>query len=111
MSNQTDTIRNAKDNPEGVTIFHEVLQSDLPESEKAIERLVDEAQIFVVAGSDTIAMMLATLKYHVLTDHTIFTQLRAELESAIPDPSQPPDPVKLDRLPFLNALIEESLRM
>ena len=36
-------IKGAKDMPEGRTIFHEVLRSDIPESEKAPRRILDEA--------------------------------------------------------------------
>ncbi|KAF7561089.1 hypothetical protein G7046_g3049 [Stylonectria norvegica] len=108
---QIEQIRNTKDDPEGRTIFHEILRSDIPEGEKATPRLVDEAMVLAIAGADTTASTLVALTYHVLSDQSIFLRLRKELESAMPDPSQPPDPAKLDKLPFLNALIEEALRL
>lgn len=72
---------------------------------------MDEAQILTIAGSDTTARTLLALMYHVLSDPAMLNRLRRELESAIPDADQMPDPAKLDQLPFLNALIEESLRV
>ncbi|CAK7226446.1 hypothetical protein SCUCBS95973_006202 [Sporothrix curviconia] len=93
------------------SIFHEVLSSGIDAANKETERIVDEAMVLAVAGTDTTAMTLTALTYKVLSDPVIFSRLRAELDAAIPDPSQFPDPVKLDGLPFLNALIEETLRM
>lgn len=74
-------------------------------------RLADEAMTFVIAGSETTASTLAALVYHVLADRHIFNRLRAELDTAIPDRYELPQASKLDKLPFLNALIEETLRM
>lgn len=65
----------------------------------------------VIAGSGTTASTLAALVYHVLADKQIFTRLRAELDSAIPSRYDLLQASKLDILPFINALIEESLRL
>lgn len=99
------------DQPERGSIFREVLDSNIDASDKRTERLVDEAMVLAIAGADTTALALVALSYHVLSDPSIFRRLRAELDSAMPDPTLPPDPVKLDGLPFFNALIEEALRM
>ncbi|CAG9997061.1 unnamed protein product [Clonostachys byssicola] len=104
-------IRNSKEDPERRTIFHEILHSDISEQEKSTSRMVDEAMVLAIAGADTTAATLEALTYHVLSDREIFKRLRAELDQAIPDPTQFPDPTKLDNLPFLNALIEETLRL
>lgn len=111
MTGQIETIRTAKDDPEHRTIFHDILQSDIVESEKGTVRLVDEAMVLAIAGSDTTASTMTSLTYHVLNDPTIFRRLREELDSVMPDPDQPPEAAKLSGLPFLNALIEETLRL
>jgi cytochrome P450 len=67
--------------------------------------------VLTIAGSDTTASTLVALTYHVLSTPSIFARLRAELDDAIPSPDQAPDPKALDALSFLNALIEEALRM
>ncbi|CAK7235054.1 hypothetical protein SBRCBS47491_009159 [Sporothrix bragantina] len=103
--------RNGGEVPEQNSIFHEVLASDIDADNKATERLVDEAMVLAIAGADTTALTLAAIAFHVLSDPAVFSRLRAELDVAIPDPTKFPDPVKLDALPFLNALIEETLRM
>jgi cytochrome P450 len=110
LTTEIEQVRKAKDDPEGKTIFHELLRSDMPQHEKETERLVDEAMVLTIAGSDTTASTLAALTCRVLSDEAIFRRLRDELDSVMPDPDQPPEPAKLDVLPYLNALIEESLR-
>ena len=67
--------------------------------------------VLTIAGTDTTASTLSALTFHVLNDVTIFNRLRTELETVMPDADQSPDPVKLSTLPFLNALIEEALRL
>lgn len=67
--------------------------------------------VLTIAGADTTALTMVALTYHVLADPDVYARLRAELESVMPDASQFPDPIKLDTLPYLNAVIEESLRL
>jgi cytochrome P450 len=67
--------------------------------------------VITIAGADTTAATLVTLTYHVLSSPSIFKRLRQELEGAMPYPDSAPDPKALDNLPFLNALIEETLRL
>ncbi|KAG9258790.1 cytochrome P450 [Emericellopsis atlantica] len=105
-----ESIRNDKETPERSTIFHDILRSDVAESEKATPRMVDEAMVLAIAGSDTTALTMVAICYEILTQPKIFKRLRAELDSVMPDATQPPDPVKLDNSPYLNALIEEALR-
>ncbi|KAI1270337.1 cytochrome P450 [Xylariaceae sp. FL1019] len=108
---QIEEIRNAKDIPEGKTIFHEIMRSDIPESEKETMRLADEAMILVTAGSETTASTLAVIMYHLLADPALLARLKAELEVAMPDPNAMPEASKLDSLPLLNAIIEECIRL
>lgn len=111
MQRKIEEIRNSKEDSEGRTIFHEILRSNIATEEKSTPRLVDEAMVLAIAGADTTANTLVALSYHVLSDPEIFGRLRNELESVMPIADQPPDPKALDQLPFLNALIEETLRL
>jgi cytochrome P450 len=104
-------LKTAKELPEGKTIFHEILRSDIPESEKDIDRIRDEAMVFIIAGSETTASTMVAITYHLLANRAMLSRLKTELESAITDPNEYPDPVKLDNLPFLNALIQEAIRL
>jgi cytochrome P450 len=108
---QVDEIRNQKELPEGRTIFHEIIRSDIPEPEKQTKRLTDEAMVILVAGSETTASTLAAITYHLLADRQLLNRLKAELGTVMPEPNSLPIASKLDNLPFLNALIQETIRL
>lgn len=94
------------------TIFHGLLDNpNLPESEKVTERLLDEAQILIGAGTDTTANTLAALTYHVLANPDIFMRLKDELSKAMPDPDTMPESAQLEALPYLTAVIQETIRL
>ena len=125
---QIDEIRNSQDkNADGNTIFHGLLQSDLPEIEKATDRLKEEAQLIVFAGTDTTGMArysrsrwlfltgaattLAACTYHLLANPEMLVKLKTELEQALPDPYALPASAQVEGLPYLNAVIQEGLRL
>ncbi|KAL7622978.1 hypothetical protein AAE478_006657 [Parahypoxylon ruwenzoriense] len=111
LAAQIEEVQKAKDLPEGKTIFHEIIRSDIPESEKEIRRLTDEAMVIVIAGSETTASTLAAIMYHLLADRHLFARLRAELDPVMPDRNELPVASKLDGLPLLNAIIQEAIRL
>ncbi|KIW66115.1 hypothetical protein PV04_08319 [Phialophora macrospora] len=111
LADQIEHIKAAKELSEGRTIFHEIIRSDIPESEKQTRRLTDEAMVLVVAGSETTASTLAAIMYHLLADRGLLDRLKVELEAAMPDPKQLPVASRLDGLPFLNAVIQEAIRL
>ena len=108
---QIEDVRKAKELPEGKTIFHEIVRSNIPDSEKETKRLNDEAVVILIAGSDTTASTLAAITYHLLADAQLLARLKTELGTAMPDPNDLPQAAKLDKLPLLNAIIQESLRL
>ena len=58
--------------PKQPTIFHEVLQSDLPESEKTMIRLADEAQLILGAGATkTAGLKNITTKHLALASQAL----------------------------------------
>ena len=87
--------------PEERTIFHEILQADIPDSEKETRRLVEEAMVLLIAGTETTAQTLAALTYHLLANPPILKRLKKELQAALPDVNEVPSAAKLDRLPYL----------
>ena len=93
------------------TIFHEMLQSDLPPEEKSFERLFQEAQIIIGGGILTTSWSLTVAGFHIVDKPEVFRKLRDELVQAIPDPAVPLDFVKLERLPYLSACIREGIRL
>jgi len=93
------------------TLFHELLQGNVPASEKSVNRLVQEAQIIVSAGTETTAWCLSVITFHLLSNPAVLDRLRKELEAAIPDPDIIVPVEKLEQLPYLTACIQEGLRL
>lgn len=105
-----DKIRSSVSEIEERTIFHGLLESDWPESEKNSERLAEEAQVMLVAGTDTTAHTLTSIAYHLLSEPDKLKRLQAELRSVVP-PGTIPEVSKVENLPYLNAVIQEGLRL
>ena len=63
-----------------------------------------------MAGSDTVSQGSTALFRHIVGDKTIQTRLRAEINAAF-DVGDDYDSVKLAKLPFLDACIQEMLRL
>lgn len=114
-------------------MFHDLLDSGLPSKELERDRLRDEALSIVTAGSDTTlvscgraeiitpeshplfnrAYVLRGAAYHVSANPTVHERLYKELTAAIPYPSPEsfPSLAVLEKLPYLSAVIQESLRL
>jgi cytochrome P450 len=69
------------------TVFHEVLESDLPPEEKGLQRLGDEAQLVIGAGLETTAWALTNATFYILNQPKTLRKLQDELRKAIPDPA------------------------
>ncbi|RDW92216.1 hypothetical protein BP5796_01610 [Coleophoma crateriformis] len=111
---QIENIRNQeaeKSEKTDKTIFHTLLKSDLPESERDTSRLADEAVLLVGAGTLTTSWTLSVAMYHLLADPKILKKLKEELENAIPDPNESTPLPKLESLPYLTGVIKEGLRL
>ena len=93
------------------TIFDAMLDADVPTSEKSIIRLTEEAQTLTTAGSLTTASALDFTFYHLLANPSCLARLREELQEAIPDSAVLPSVAELEKLPYLTAIIHESLRL
>ena len=94
------------------TLFHEILQSNLPESDKSVNRLKEESVIVTGAGTLTTSWALSVAIYHLLASPRILQKLKTELISAIRVSDDLNIPLSvLDSLPYLAAVIQEALRL
>ena len=93
------------------TVFSALLDSDLPPGELQAVRLQHEAISLVGAGIDTTKRALSVATFHILFNHPVRTRLMRELLDTIPDHSQIPKLAELQKLPYLSAVIEETLRL
>jgi len=103
---ETDSKYNSQ-----TTIFHAILQGDLPEKEMSPDRLWQDGQVTVIAGTLTTAAALSEITYHLLKQPRELETLKDELAKAIPDPTALPETAKLEQLPYLTAIINEGLRL
>ncbi|KAH7549017.1 hypothetical protein BM1_10790 [Bipolaris maydis] len=93
------------------TVFHELLKSNLNRSEMNEDVMQQEGQSFVGAGIDTTKTALAVGSFWILQTPGIKARLREELEKAIPNPDELLPLTELEKLPYLNAVVQESLRI
>lgn len=83
------------------TIFHALLESDLPAEEKLHSRLWQEGQVVIGAGADTTANALTITHFHILDKPDIYDKLLAELQEALPNSSEPVQLRVVEKLPYL----------
>ncbi|KAK3346444.1 cytochrome P450 family protein [Lasiosphaeria hispida] len=93
------------------TIFHELLNSDLPPGETTDARLGDEAQLIVAAGLITTSWALSVASFHLIDQPEAAARLRKEVASAARVGGEPLDWRRLEKLPYLNACVRESIRL
>ena len=74
------------------------------------EELTAEALTVLIAGTDTTSSTFAALMYHVVRTPGVLQKLQAELDSALPADNEVPSYDQVKNLPYLGALINESLR-
>lgn len=85
-------------------------QDGAEESIITVPQMVSNAQLFMAAGTETTATLLSGLTYLLLTNLRCLETLTHEIRIAF-ESSQQINFESLARLPYLNACIEEGLRM
>ncbi|MCJ1348578.1 hypothetical protein MMC31_006810 [Peltigera leucophlebia] len=105
-------IKNSNNKEAGKdTIFHGLLYNDLPDSEKSMTRLIQEAHVIIMAGQETTALVLSALTYELLTNPACLTKLKEALALALPNESETPTMSKVEQIPYLTAVLYETLRL
>ncbi|KAL1866898.1 hypothetical protein Daus18300_006601 [Diaporthe australafricana] len=90
------------------SIFAEILGSSLPDAEKTDRRLGGEGFSMVSAGTETTAWTLTVITFYLLDNQKILDRLTKELEAA---DAGNLSWFALEKLPYLNAVISEGLRL
>ena len=93
------------------TIFHEILNSSLPPGEKKLERLWQEGQTVIGAGTKTTAWALSVTTFHVLSNPSIRRKLLEELKPLFESTDGKPTFNQLEQLSYLGGAISEGLRL
>ncbi|EKM54139.1 uncharacterized protein PHACADRAFT_145790 [Phanerochaete carnosa HHB-10118-sp] len=110
----TDQVKEAKTNPQALadyhqpTIYHEFLKD--PKNIPSDKSLRDEAVLFVNAGTDTASNTIIAGVLNILANPEILARLQQELVEAWPNLDNVPRFEQLEKLPYLTAVLKESLR-
>lgn len=93
------------------TIIQATLASDLRPEDKSLEYLMDRAFSVLGASAETTSWTLSVMIYHLLSRPDVREILTKELEENIEDPRHLPCWATLEKLSYLNAVIQEGLRL
>ncbi|KAF2815342.1 putative flavonoid 3-hydroxylase [Mytilinidion resinicola] len=93
------------------TVFEAILQTNLPLAEKTPGRLDHDAFTAIFGGSDPAARTMTNCTFWLLTNPSVLQRLQQELDTATPDPSKRLRVQQVEELPYLNAVVKESLRL
>ncbi|PSR71633.1 hypothetical protein PHLCEN_2v12486 [Hermanssonia centrifuga] len=91
-------------------IYHELL-SEQNRIKLTARQLIDEATLLVFAGTDTASNTLTLGTVHVVHNRDIYAKLKQELLEIWPTLEDRPTYEELEKLPYLRAIIKESLRL
>lgn len=111
----TTDLRILKTLPHSTTIYHEMLRPEAYRSNVLpnAESLYEESQSLLFAGTDTIGATIMHGSFYILNLPDVYGRLKEELYAAWPDLEAVPSLSisDLEKLPFLTAVIKESLRI
>ncbi|KAF7116903.1 hypothetical protein CNMCM5793_005533 [Aspergillus hiratsukae] len=94
------------------TIINRLTDPSIPREERSLARIQDESLVILTAGTETTGRTLAIATFHMSNEPRIWKKLREELRSSVlPTPSSTTTWAELEKLPYLNAVINESLRL
>ncbi|KAJ4347480.1 hypothetical protein N0V95_005401 [Ascochyta clinopodiicola] len=82
VKDQVRDVQTGTNKSEGNTIFHHVLASQMPESEKSLGRLWQEGMVVVGAGTETTAWTLVVGLTYIMMNDNIRQLLETELQEA-----------------------------
>lgn len=109
-----DLESNRKHEDKEPCLLHTLMDPDKHTAEPKLstETLLGEAQTMIAGGVESVAHTAVYAAVFVGQDRAVASRLRAELEEIWPNPAgSVPDLAQLEKLPFLTAVLKESLRL
>ncbi len=93
-----------------------IVNSDaIPDSDKTVDRITQEARTLVGAGTETTGISLETITFHVLSNPDVLRRLKEELSNTADGSKGSGSRLTtysvVQRLPYLTAVINEGLRL
>lgn len=95
---------------EAQDVVQSMLTSELPPEEKSFDRVVAECRSIILAGTETSATTLTSITYHALANPEIAARLLNEFKEAEKAKGAKLEYHEIRNLPYLTAVIHESLR-
>lgn len=92
-------------------MIHAIAHSDLPQSDKTFERVLEEVMTVIGAAYETTASALRLILFHVYTNKEILQQLRKEIAALPGRPHNTIELKQLEQLPYLTAVLTEGMRL
>jgi hypothetical protein len=113
ISDLTDDPEKLKQLPHNMTIYHRLMDPKAfrDGTVPSAGSLYEEGQALMFGGGDTVGNTLMVGIHHLLQQPAALRMLKEELSAAWPAISHEPTLSELEQLPYLNAVIKESLRM
>lgn len=103
-----DDGKSGRSPTEKEAVYESVMANEsLPPQERALTRLEQEGALLALAGTESPALSLGIIFYHLLANPSILNRLRTEIETVPAHASWP----QLEKLPYLMAVIEEGNRL
>jgi cytochrome P450 len=93
-------MRHSK-NREMRTVFDSLTDQSVPEEERNVHRLMDEAFVILGTGTVTTSRAMARIAFHLARDKEIARKLRDELRPVMDTLEDHPSSSQLEHLPYL----------
>ncbi|KAI0353754.1 cytochrome P450 [Trametes cingulata] len=97
---------NSKDLPEYRDLASYLIAAGIPQRE-----LETDAIVAIVGGADNTSITVSLAIYFLLANRQYYVRLREELDKAFPDPMASMNMDELAALPFLDGVLNETLRL
>jgi cytochrome P450 len=111
MDDKCESQLSGKPIEETGSLFHFIVDSEMPESERSEERLAKEAQVLLGGGTASTARTIGFASFYILSRPNLHAALSMEVAETMKDwPNQVPTWADLEKLPLLQAILKESLR-
>ncbi|EMD86820.1 hypothetical protein COCC4DRAFT_63008 [Bipolaris maydis ATCC 48331] len=101
-----------KDEEKQKSVIMQALSNEsIPKSERTMQRLLDEGQVIIFAGTETSSRALSVGMFYLLSDKSMIGKLRAELSQVAHIPEMELAAANLKPLPYLTGVVKESIRL
>ncbi|KAK2054550.1 cytochrome P450 [Colletotrichum caudatum] len=105
-----DRIKNKPDRPDVFSWILEDFESIKKPTQQDTLNLYGDSHLITVAGSDTVAATLTSLFFELAQKPGIYSRLREEIDDFFLQ-NEKPEHLTLSKLPYLQACIDETLRL